>query len=357
MCARRFRAQPLLAVSFVVGALLFGGLTMPSNGKPAVQWLAEGYFPIGALPSFVTTDRLADGSYRYIVNGKPQLFVGMGYNPIYRYLSDEERAARYDYDFQLLSEAGINHIIGWDADKGYDQDKWDELTLDYAHKYGLGAIMPFYLPPLGDYRDEAFIEGLMEEAAAKIERFKNHPALRIWGVGNEVLTDMPPGNRMKPAFARFYLRLVDMFRSLDPNHPVIFREAEDTFVPAINNVLGRSGDERPWLLYGMNIYTMALERILEEWPYEGNGRPLIVTEFGAEPDTPGGRAEGYLLMWQMIRAHPEYTLGGAPYAWTIDGPEPTDLKWGLTDSGSVPVDDTFERLAAEWRREKAERGN
>jgi len=300
----------------------------------------------------VTVQRAPDGSFRYLVNGTPEIFIGMGYNPIYRHLSDDERTANYDRDFGILAEAGVNHITGWDADKGYEQDKFDEITLDYAHRHGIGVVMPFFLPANGDYEDRALLDGLLQEAALKIERFKDHPALRMWGVGNEVLTDMPPSVRNAAAFLLFRLEIADLFHTLDPHHPVIFREAEDTFVPDIKALLELSGRSRPWLVYGTNVYSQELERILSGWPSRGLDVPLVVSEFGAEPDWLASRSLGYLAMWRTIRQYPDYVLGGAPYVWTTEGPEPVDQKWGLMDADSRPVDDTFELLAAEWRRER-----
>lgn len=322
------------------------------SGQANTQWLVESVLASDAPRSVVAVQKLADGSFRYVVDGSPQTFVGMGYNPIYRNLPDSERAANYGRDFQILCRAGVNHITGWDTDKGYEQDKFDELTLDYAVQYGLGVVMPFYLPPEGNYEDEAFRQSLLSGAAAKVARFKDHPALRMWGVGNEVLTEMS-SREERAAFGQFYLQLADLFHSLDPNHPVIYREAEDTFVSGISRVLRGNAPARPWLLYGTNVYTLGIERILDAWPSYELDRPLFVTEFGAEPDETGGRADGYVAMWQMIRGHPDYVLGGAPYAWTTAGPEPTDSIWGLMDANSRPVDDTFERLASEWRNENA----
>jgi len=295
-------------------------------------------------------EKLADNSYQYLVNGVPEVLIGMGYNPIYRYLSDAERAANYDRDFRILCRAGVNTITGWDADKGYEQDKFDELTLDFANLYGIGVVMPFNLPPEGDYEDPTFTQSLLEEATAKVMRFKDHPSLRMWGVGNEVLTEMQ-SRRMRVAFGRFYLQLADLFHLLDPNHPVLYREAEDQFIPGIRNILQTADYERPWLLYGMNIYSLELARIVDDWPSYGLDRPLFVTEFGAEMHWFDDRAFGYVNMWETIRSRPEYVLGGAPYVWTIDGPEPTDLKWGLMDNDAQAVDDTFSRLADEWRWE------
>lgn len=298
-------------------------------------------------PSVVTVQKDRNDSFQYLVAGKPQVFIGMGYNPIYRHLSHEERAANYERDFRILSDAGVNHIIGWDFDKGYEQDKFDELTLDMAFKYGIGVVMPFYVPPDGNYRDEAFLQSLLDEAAQKIARFKDHPALRMWGVGNEVMLDNR-SRRMWAAFWPFYLRLADLFHRLDPNHPVLYREAEGYLLPAVINVLRQGPDQRPWLIFGLNIYSLELEHFLDSWTYTGFERPLLVSEFGAESFWAGGRPLGYLNMWRSIRAHSDYVLGGAPYVWTIEGPEPTDTKWGLMDAEGRPVDDTFEQLAAEW---------
>ncbi|OGO05047.1 MAG: hypothetical protein A2Y60_04415 [Chloroflexi bacterium RBG_13_54_9] len=353
---RVFRRSILLQATFAIVVVLFVGLVWPRHGKKNVQWIVEGVPPWQPCPCYVTVEKAGDGTFRYLVNGSPQLFIGMGYNPIYRYLSDEERAANYDRDFRILCEAGVNHIIGWDADKGYEQDKFDELTLDYAHKYGLGVVMPFYLPPDGDYMDEAFCESLLEEAATKVARFKDHPALRMWGVGNEVLIEMPSED-MQIAFGQFYPRIADLVHSLDPNHPVIYREAEEVFSTGVCDVMRQTVLERSWFFYGMNAYTMRLEQILDAWPSQMPGCPIFVTEFGAEPSSDGDRMLGYLNMWRMIRAHPEYVLGGAPYAWTTAGPEPTDIIWGLMDENSQPVDDTFEELAEDWHRENGGQRN
>jgi len=48
-------------------------------------------------------------------------------------------------------------------------------------------------------------------------------------------------------------------------------------------------------------------------------------------------------MWAMIRARPEYVLGAAPYVWSVEGPEPVDRLFGLTENGK-PVDSALGTL-------------
>jgi len=116
-------------------------------------------------------------------------------------------------------------------------------------------------------------------------------------------------------------------------------------------MLQDSGDMRPWLLYGMNVYDKDVRPILRDWPDYELDRPVLVSEFGAEGDTPEERAQGYLDMWRGIREFPQYVIGGAPYVWTTEGPEPTDEIWGLMDGESRPVDGTFALLSQAWRQE------
>jgi beta-galactosidase/beta-glucuronidase len=337
-----------LLAALAMAALLLAGTAMPNA---LAQHAPEGgpHLSRSRRGSHVTTVKRADGSYAYLVNGREELFIGMGYDPIYRYFSDEQREASYRRDFAILRDAGVNTITGWDADKGYEQDKFDEITLDTAYEYGIGVVMPLNLPPEGDYEDPAFVASLMEEGRAKVARFKEHPALRMWGVGNEVFWEMDP--EMYPAFQAAYVKIADMFHQLDPDHPVIYRESEDRYVPQFIEMLEGTGDPRPWLLYGMNVYSQDIRPLLERWPNYGLDRPVLVSEFGAEGDTPEERAEGYLDMWRAIREFPEYVIGGAPYVWTTEGPEPTDKIWGLMDSESRPVDGTFELLSRAWRKE------
>ncbi|MCL5960223.1 MAG: hypothetical protein M1358_13085 [Chloroflexi bacterium] len=339
---RKLTMVKAITIIFSLILLLTPALSLTSEASPATE----------AEPNTVNVEQNDDGSHTYLVDGRPQFLVGMGYNVIYRNLPDEERAARYDADFSRMHAAGINTIMGWDADKGYEQDKFDQLTLDRALEHDLGVVMPFVLPPDGNYADTALQEQLKADLIAKVETYKDHPALRMWGVGNEVMQDVV-ANGQAEDFGRFYLELADAVHEVDPNHPVIYREAEDGYLPYLAWYQADGGVDRPWLLYGMNAYTMRLQDILAGWPSLSNGMPLFITEFAPEGWSRADRPDGYLKMWEMIRSHPEYVLGGAPYVWTTDGPEPGDRNFGLVDANGNPMDGSLEALTKEFQKASA----
>ncbi len=333
----------------VFHALALAGLLLTTVAAPA-----QGQTPAKPAPPSIVTVGNVGMRYTYMVNGKESVFIGMGYNPIYRTLTPPQRTAAYRRDFKILCQAGVNTITGWDLDKAFAQDKFDELTLDAAQQYGIGVVMPMYMPPDRDYTDPGLLGYVLNETVGKVQRFKDHPALRMWGVGNEVLMVMPP--EMHASFLQVYLNVIDLIHQIDPNHPIIYREGEDQFVPMLAQLLQDSGNPRPWLQYGMNIYDKDPEPLLRGWPSYGLNRPLFITEFGFEGTNPAERAQGYVKMWRGIRAHPDYVMGGAPYAWSAAGPEPTDAKWGLMNANSVPVDETFARLSQQWRMEPKANG-
>jgi len=306
-------------------------------------------------PSIVSISRQSQ-RFVYSVDGKEDLIRGIGYNVIYRYLPAEERARRYDRDFARMRDAGVNTILGWDRDKGYEHDRFDELLLAKARENGLGVMMPYYLPPEGDYRDEAYQAKVRNDVAAWVRRFKDNPAVRMWAIGNEVLHGMPSTGDPQ-TFSEFYLKLADAVHAVDPNHPVIYRDAEDVYLAPIKEALLASGVKRPWLVYGMNIFTFRIRQVLADWQAHSPDLPLVVTEFAPNGLPPEERPWGLVKMWQTILRHRSNALGGVVYVWTTVGPEPIDRLFGLVDGDGFPVDGSLEAIAAEFRHTVTETRN
>lgn len=305
-------------------------------------------------PSVVTIEKDPDGTWRYKVDGTPEWVIGIGYNPVYRYLPDDERKLRYQRDFQAFREAGITLLVMWTAEKGALQDPVDELLLDTAADYGIGAIIPFFFPPKEDYRNPVVQEQLRQHVIDTVQKFRNHPALRMWGLGNETLLELP--QEMYRPWAHTFLEEADLIHTLDPNHPVLYRESEDLYVVQLMRLFGRGGIDRPWLHYGMNIYTQRIDSILDGWNAAGFDKPLFIQEFGPpyDYDYPN-REANYLKMWASIRQHKQIVFGAAPYTWMAPGPDPYDGFYGLVSSETArPMDGTWAALSDAFRQARQE---
>lgn len=279
--------------------------------------------------------------YTYTVNGKPQVIRGMDYNVAYAGRDRAWRAARYDRDFAMMRAAGFNTLAG------YDEREFDDLTLNKAHQYGLGVFWPYYFPPDGDYADPVFCEEQRARVLELVAGYGGHPALRMWGLGSEVLHDMPQedhGERAH-AFAHFYATLITEVHALDPNHPVLYRDSEDVWLGPLRQELVGRGLEQSWIVYGANIFTVRLQQLIEDWPNQGLHVPLLISEYGPTGFGPEARPGMLAAMWDMVREGRSYVLGGSIYAWTTEGIEATDRVYGLVDDSGQPVDGALAGIA------------
>jgi beta-galactosidase/beta-glucuronidase len=277
--------------------------------------------------------------YRYTVNGQPEVVRGMGFNPMYQHLSPAERRARLERDFAGMAGAGVNTVLGWDP------AQFDGLTLDVAAAHGLGVALPYDFDWRLDFSSTEVQAQVRSEVLDWVGRYRWHPALRMWAIGNETFHKLvPPAWCSQPplpeqvdrarALAAFYVDLIDQVHALDPDHAVVYRASEDSYVSWLGEALA-TGGPRPWFIYGLNIYTPRLKEVLESWDGHGLDAAVLVSEFGPAPEE---RPEGYREYWAAIRERPRVVIGGAVYVWFAEGPEEVDLKFGLVDSQGRPVD-------------------
>lgn len=108
-----------------------------------------------------------------------------------------------DRDLDRLASIGVNTV------RGYSIPSVEETRakLDHAHRLGLKMIVSEWMPNHGankhrgggswDYDYNVKGEQLFENVIRKVEGIGDHPALLMWGLGNEVHLDEP------------YLRLVN----------------------------------------------------------------------------------------------------------------------------------------------------
>jgi len=300
----------------------------------------------------------APHEYTYIVNGRPEVIRGMGLNTRYAStMTPELRRVQLESDFSALARLGVNTVTGWDP------LEFDSTLFGVANVHGIGVVPPFDLDPEADYSDPDVRSRLSSEVVAWVERYREQPALRMWGIGNEVLHKIvhpawvgpqdPARERNARAFADWLVETADTIHALDPDHPVTYRSAEDAFVGWVVDALRRrGGGPRPWFVWGTNCYQDHLSHIADSWPDSGFEGALWVSEFApgtlAIPDRPAGFAS----MWSVIRQHPGWVLGGAAYAWTRNGPEGIDRNFGLTDDGVVVDGRALEMLEELFRAQE-----
>ena len=196
--------------------------------------------------------RNGDG-WQLMRNGEPYRVIGAGFG------GDVE-------NLDALAEAGANSIRTWSVEDA-------GLLLDEAMDRGMTVMVGIWLGHAAhgfDYRDPEQVAQQLADARAAVTRYRNHPALLAWGVGNE----MEMGNDTPEVWAAVE-GVAAMVKEVDPEHPTVIVTAE----------LGEANAARireltPSIdIWGINSYNgvYSLEERLTDQGWTG---PYIVTEFG-----------------------------------------------------------------------------
>ena len=140
----------------------------------------------------------SESGFQLIRNGEPFFIQGAG----------------GDSYFKELAEIGGNTIRIFDTSNL-------ENKLDEAHKHNLAVIVDIPLPRYNEtynlYDDEDENAILKQEIKELVQQHKNHPALLIWNLGNEINY---PFVFRKNDFIKTFNELVSLIQTVDPNHPV-----------------------------------------------------------------------------------------------------------------------------------------
>lgn len=200
--------------------------------------------------------RMTDSGYQLFVNDEPFYIKGAGLE---------------FGDIPALAAHGANSMRTWRTDNGQRSGK---EVLDEAHAHGLKVTMGIDVgrERLGfDYDDEEAVAEQLERIRGEVMALKDHPALIIWGIGNEL-----NHHSENPKVWDAVNEISKMIHEIDPNH------LTTTSLAGMNKEYVDLVVERAPDLDILSVQMYAeieiLPQRIAESGYEG---PLLVTEWGA----------------------------------------------------------------------------
>ncbi|HUA38115.1 MAG TPA: glycoside hydrolase family 2 TIM barrel-domain containing protein [Candidatus Sulfopaludibacter sp.] len=286
----------------------------------------------------VAVRRTAGGKWELVRDGKPYFVKGTG----------------GDYSREVLVANGGNSIRLW----GVDADTPRELDEDA--KQGVTVLLGYWVGHKADgfkADDPATVKRQLEDFKQVVQRFRDHPAVLVWGIGNEMET-----SNDTPALWESIEDLAKAAHELDPNHPTmtviaevggnkvanLYKYCPDIDIVGINSYAG-----------GQNVG----DRYLRQVPAGMTAKPYIITEFGPPGQweywsrtkfkalnemTSTEKAAWYRNSYQKtVLGHPGECLGSYAFFWG-NKVEATATWYGmfLPDGSRLAAADTMQQFWA-----------
>jgi hypothetical protein len=196
--------------------------------------------------------RLTDAGYQLLLNGAPFYVKGAGVS---------------NGSLKALKEHGANAVRTWSTDNGKE-------FLDKAHQLGLKVMMGIWigLERHGfDYNNKEAVKRQLESIRRQVLALKDHPALMVWGLGNE-LNHLSKNPKVWDALND----ISKMIHEIDPNHLTTTPLAglDKKYV----DLISKRAPDLDFICTQMYAGIEVLPRLIKESGYKG---PLLITEWGA----------------------------------------------------------------------------
>ncbi len=207
-----------------------------------------------------------DGTFALMRNGEPYGVKGAGI------ASGEALGAA---SLEVLAASGGNSVRTWGVEHLEARVDGKPL-LDRAHELGLTVAAGFWVGHVRhgfDYSDPASIEKQRAKLREAVLKFKDHPALLLWVLGNEMEAFEP--NVEEEVIWRELNHLAGIIKDLDPHHPVATAIAGATS----EKIAGILKHYPNLDVLGINSYGSA-PLVGRSLPDMGWNRPYMLTEFG-----------------------------------------------------------------------------
>ena len=279
-----------------------------------------------------------DKGYQLLRGGEPYYIKGVG---------------GLDY-LEKAKEYGANSFRTWSTENAKEH-------LDKAQELGMTVCLGFWAQHERhgfDWSNTLAVKLQLEAFAKVVDEVKDHPALLMWAVGNEV--DLFYSNF---DVWKHINDIALMIKEKDPHHPVTTVTAGlDVAEVKLIQKYAPSLD-----LLGINTYG-GLDGAIESLPYYGWDKPYMITEWGPNghwesPTTDWGipieqtsteKAKSYKERYEMIFEDTENCLGSYVFLWGFKQ-ETTSSWYGLflQDGTQTSVMDV---LIEKWSGKKPKNG-
>ena len=178
-----------------------------------------------------------------------------------------------------ITAYGGNSIRTWGSRQG-------QLVLDTAQQYGLTVLMGLEVARERhgfNYEDTAAVRKQLETVRAEVLKYKDHPALLAWGIGNELNLQYK-----NPRVWNAVNDIATMIHAIDPNHPTC------TVLAGVNKELVDNIRARCPAIDFLSVNTYGgLATLPKTLTGAGWVGAYMVTEWG-----PTGHWEGLSTDWQ-----------------------------------------------------------
>jgi hypothetical protein len=256
---------------------------------------------------------------------------------------------------RLLAQCGGNSFRTW----GVGPDTRREL--DEARQLGLTVTVGHWLGHKEqgfNYNDAKAVQKQFDDVQRAVEKFKDHPALLMWALGNEMEVQDD-----SPALWQAIQDLAKMVHRIDPRHPTmtVIAELGKDKVAQIHKLCPDID------VIGINSYGGG-PSLAQRYRKAGGVKPFVITEFGppgtwevqrnafgAAPEkTSTEKAAFYRQTYrQSVLGAPDLCLGSYAFTWGYKI-EATATWFGmlLPDGSRLAAADTIEEL---WTGKKPAR--
>ncbi|WP_158849268.1 DUF4434 domain-containing protein [Algibacter sp. L1A34] len=183
--------------------------------------------------------------------------------------------------FYIKGASGKNYLnelsnIGGNTIRVYETENL-EVILDSAQINNIAVIVDIYLPKYNKNDDFYSLKEntskLSDSVQELVNKYKNHPALLFWNLGNEIKY---PNVIIKNDFINTFNNLINLIHTIDSNHPV------STSIIGKKEVFSMLLNSPELDLFGFNIFAHLhdLKSDLKKANYFVKPFPYYLSEFG-----------------------------------------------------------------------------